>query len=252
MAVSAAKPKGVKATIQSRGRTITRYGENTDCITVWNEGEDAVFCNDAEELEKVLGNSKASSPARPRPTPPAPRLAKKANRFEPVAFAFIDITQLPSMPPDAGSDGVRSAQARGVQFGIPGKRPGDVGLEVRHVPTPRKGLLAALVDQPTFDPQIRCRRCPRRSPASQSSRRTWARLTIRCSLSTKGQRSGERLDRRSRRTWQTSRPRLPFRHSAPGPAGTPGPSSCPLSRRRARSRREPDDGHERADDHRSG
>ncbi len=146
MAVSAGKPKGVKATIQSRGRTVTLYGKDTDSITVWNEGEDAVFC-DTEGLEKVLDALEGKQPSAEANATRAV-LAKKANGFEPVAFAFVDITQLPTMPPDAAKMGFDQIKRVDFQFGF----QEDALMSVLKfvVPAPRKGVFA-LVDQPTFD-----------------------------------------------------------------------------------------------------
>ena len=146
MVASMGKPNNARSTEQKRGRTITRYGEGKGAGMLWNEGDDLVLCN-PKGVESALDALEGKQPSvKANATRAA--LAKKAGGFDPVAFAFLDITKLPPMPPDAARMGLDQLKRVEFRFGFQDEA---LMSEARLLaPSPRKGLFA-LLDQPTFD-----------------------------------------------------------------------------------------------------
>ena len=112
---------------------------------IWAEKGDAVVCDLASVdavLETIDGRRANAEKLRPGP------LASSSAGYETLGLAFLDLTKLGPLPPDAVKMGLDRLKRVELRLGISGDALMSV---IRFVaPSPRKGVLA-LFDQPTFD-----------------------------------------------------------------------------------------------------
>jgi prepilin-type processing-associated H-X9-DG protein len=142
-AAEAGHPEAKPEATRKSDRTIHPLGEDG---VYWTEKEDLILSSkDAVDLVLAVIDGKQQS-AETHPLRPG--LRKAENDFEPAAFGFLDMAELPPLPADAvalGMDGVKRVE---LQWGF---QDDALMTKVRVVaPSPRRGLLA-LVDQPSFD-----------------------------------------------------------------------------------------------------
>ncbi len=144
-AVAAGRPANVPAPepVQKEGRSIHPNGKTAFW---WVEKQDVVF-TDKKGLDEVLAVLDGKKPGA-ADHPKRVALAKVGDGFEPVAFGFLDVAAVKTMPPDAVKLGLDGLKAIEFQWGF----QNDALLSVLRLvaPAPRRGILS-LIDQPTFD-----------------------------------------------------------------------------------------------------
>jgi prepilin-type processing-associated H-X9-DG protein len=142
---------------QGRASREVKLGERTVTVAeagqgpsfaYWTEGQDVVVAignaDGAKRVVAVLGGDQASAASHPLRA----ALQKREEGVEPVRVAFVDLGELPDLPPKArelGLDGVKRIES------VVGFQGEAIVSSLRIVaPKPRRGFLT-LLDQPTFD-----------------------------------------------------------------------------------------------------
>lgn len=131
------------------GRKVRFDGEASGTgLASWTEGDDLAFS--VGPLAGVDLMIEALDKDRPDATrhPDRLALARVEDGFTTVGRAFIDMTALPGLPPQAAAMGFDKVKRLDYRWGFQGRAVKTVTRVV--VPAPRSGLLAAF-DQPTFD-----------------------------------------------------------------------------------------------------
>ncbi len=129
-----------RALVQKAGRTLHRLDNEG---VWWFEKGDLVLSNQPDVVLAVLDGKAPSAVDHPR------RLAllRARDGFQPVAAGFLNMSELPKMPPDVVQLGLGGLKQVEIQWGF----QDDALVSVLGVvaPAPRQGILA-LLDQPTF------------------------------------------------------------------------------------------------------
>ncbi|HEX8204227.1 MAG TPA: DUF1559 domain-containing protein, partial [Isosphaeraceae bacterium] len=114
----------------------------------WTEGDDLIvtFGHGAEGPTRVAAVLDGAQPAAA--SHPLRRvLGRSDDGVQPVNLAFVDITALPAMPPQAVQFGLDGLQRIDIRSGFQGEALRTITRVV--APAPRRGVLS-LLDQPTF------------------------------------------------------------------------------------------------------
>jgi prepilin-type processing-associated H-X9-DG protein len=134
--------QGASAPIRKGARTLNPLGKEGSW---WVEKGDLILtvAKKVDEVLAVIDGKQPSAVGHPLRT----KLTKTENGFEPVAAGFVDLTWLPSLPPEAVKFGLDGAKRVELQWGFQDNALMSVLRVV--APSPRRGALA-LLDQPTF------------------------------------------------------------------------------------------------------
>jgi hypothetical protein len=146
MAARMGRPSGAKKDSRRGTRKLTMYGDGETAVAIWDEKGDTILCN-AEAVDAVIAAIEGKG-ANAEKNATRSELAREGDGFEPIAVAFLDMSKLPPMPPEAERLGLKGLKRVDVRFGF----QDDALMTVTQLvaPSPRKGLLA-LLDQPTFE-----------------------------------------------------------------------------------------------------
>jgi prepilin-type processing-associated H-X9-DG protein len=126
--------------VQKSGRTLHPLDKEG---VWWFEKGDLVLSNQPDVVLAVLDGNAPSAVDHPRRV----ALLKARDDFQPVAAGFVDVNELPKMPPEAVRLGLGGLKQVEIQWGF----QDDALVSVLAVvaPEPRQGVLA-LLDQPSF------------------------------------------------------------------------------------------------------
>ena len=129
-----------RALVQKAGRTLHPLDKEG---VWWFEKGDLVLSNQPDVVLAVLDGKAPSAVDHPRRV----ALLKTRDDFQPVATGFLDLNELPAMPPEAVQLGLGGLKQVEFQWGF----QDDALVTVLGVvaPEPRQGILA-LLDQPSF------------------------------------------------------------------------------------------------------
>ena len=126
--------QGASAPIRKGARTLNRLGKDGSW---WVEKGDLILtvAKKVDEVLAVIDGKQPNAVGHPLRT----ELTKTENGFEPVAVGFVDLTWLPSMPPEAVKLGLDGAKRIELQWGFQEKRalnngPLDRGVFVKGLP----------------------------------------------------------------------------------------------------------------------
>ena len=146
-AAANSEPKGLKTSIEKRGRTITSYDQRDRGAAIWQE-KGFIILAAATNVDTILDVIDGKQPSAETSVTRA-ALEKSEDGFETVGLAFVDMARFPPLPADAvrmGLDGLKR-----IDIHASASRDDALMTIVKLVaPGPRKGVLA-LLDQPTFD-----------------------------------------------------------------------------------------------------
>ncbi len=129
-----------RALVQKAGRTL--HPLDNDAVW-WFEKGDLVLSNRPDVVLAVLDGKVPSAVDHPRRV----ALLKARDDFQPVLACFLELNELPKMPPEMGQLGLGGLKQVEIQWGF----QDDALVSVLAVvaPEPRQGILA-LLDQPSF------------------------------------------------------------------------------------------------------
>ncbi len=151
---SVAKPGGRKVIVVTESRPVRiplRPGQRPaepSGFAWWIEGDDMVLSlvtpKGADAMIAALDNEKTSAVGHPTRV----ALAKAEGTFQPIGFAYFDMSALPQLPPQAASLGLDRVKRFDYRWGFDG--PALMTITRLVAPAPRAGVLS-LLEQPTFE-----------------------------------------------------------------------------------------------------
>jgi prepilin-type processing-associated H-X9-DG protein len=135
-------------TLEGREVTLVRPETPPSSWAFWTEGQDVIVTfGRAEEAPRAVFAALKGDGANASTHPIRQELARDDEGYEVIARGFVDVTELPPLPPplvQLGLDGIKRADYR---WGFRGEAIQTITRLV--APAPRRGLLT-LLDQPTF------------------------------------------------------------------------------------------------------
>lgn len=139
------KPQSVD---KPKGRTLSIEGGTEPRAAWWQEGDDLVFSLLSPEGADIMMGALDGDRVDATGHPERVALARVSDGFTPVGLAFVDLTAIPQLPPQAVAIGLDRVKQIEYRWGI----QEDAIMTVTRLvaPTPRSRLLG-LFDQPTFD-----------------------------------------------------------------------------------------------------